>query len=181
MVTSVGSWRLRVVVRAVSLLGLGVLCSSAQAAVGYGITYDSQRSDAAGQAGIWMMNSDGTGQRGFIPGGSEASWSADGTHLIYETGTTHCTTQSGGGLVLANADGTNPQQLAGVCGDARLSPDGTTVAYESAADSLSVLSVAHLRGWRAVELSLHRWNLPRPGCRRQLAQWDQLRHLGRVG
>lgn len=88
------------------------------------------------------MNANGTGQHGFIPGGSEASWSADGTHLIYETGTTHCTTQSlGGGLTLVNADGTNPVSLGGVCGDARLSADGTKVAYESAPDSLSVLSV----------------------------------------
>jgi hypothetical protein len=84
----------------------------------------------------------GTGQHGFIPGRSEASWWADGTRMIYETGTTHCTQESGGGLVMVNADGTHPVQLGGVCGDARLSPDGTMVAYESAPDSLSVLSVA---------------------------------------
>jgi Tol biopolymer transport system component len=103
-----GSWRLRLVLVVLSLLVLGLASASAQAAASVGITYESQRSDSAGQPGIWMMNADGTGQQGFIPGGSEASWSADGTHMIYETGTTHCTQQSGGGLVMVNADGTDP-------------------------------------------------------------------------
>ena len=127
---------------AVVVLVLGLRASVA-AAAGVAIYYDSQASDSAGQPGIWRMNLDGSGQQGFMPGGSEASWSADGTRMIYETGTAHCTQQSGGGLVMVNADGTNPVQLGGVCGDARLSPDGTMVAYESAPDSLSVLSVAN--------------------------------------
>jgi WD40-like Beta Propeller Repeat len=116
-------------------------------AAGLEIYYDSQRSAPAGQPGIWMMNADGSGQQGFVPGGSEASWSQDGTKMIYlaAASSPHCLNNgvTGGAIEMVGPDGQNPIQLGGACGDARISPDGTHVAYESAPDSLSVLSVSN--------------------------------------
>ena len=110
------------------------------------IYYDSQRSDAAGQPGIWSMDVGGQNQKGFVPNGSEASWSSDGTKMIYIAGTQpHCSTfgSSGGTVVLVDSAGTHAQQLTGVCGDARLSPDGTHVAYAAGPDVVADFSVAH--------------------------------------
>ncbi len=139
-------------VRTGAAIGAAVTCllaclPSAANAAGLAIYYDSQRSDAAGQPGIWMMNADGSGQQGFVPGGSEASWSSDGTKMIYLASSIspHCLNNgaTGGAIEMVGPDGQNPTNLGGACGDARISPDGTHVAYESAPDSLSVLSVSN--------------------------------------
>ena len=131
MVKPLGSWRVAVVV--LSLLLFGLLCPAARAAAGLGITYDSQRNDSSGQPGIWMMNSDGSHQAGFVAGGSEPSWSADGAKMVYLANSTapHCLANgsTGGGITIVGPDGRNPQNLNGTCGDARISPDGTHVAF----------------------------------------------------
>jgi hypothetical protein len=110
------------------------------------IYYDTARS-GTGQSEIWRMNLDGSSQQLFITGGSEPSWSSDGTKMLYlATNIPHCLNNgvTGGGMFIVGPNGQNPTSLgAGACGDARISPDGTQVAYESAPDVLSVLKVAN--------------------------------------
>ncbi len=125
---------------------VGVAGASPASAVGLSIYYDSQRGDAAGQPGIWSMDVNGNNQKGFVPGGSEPSWSSDGSKMIYINGRQpHCSTQgsSGGTVVLVDTSGAHPQNLTGVCGDARLSPDGTHVVFASGPDGVAVMALAN--------------------------------------
>ncbi len=128
------------------LLALALVASAVQAsaaaasASGTAIYYDSP-----GQ-GIALMNLDGSQQRQFVAGGSEPSWSADGTKMVYlvASSTPHCQSSgsSGGPIKMVDGNGANPVTLGGACGGARISPDGTHVTYASSPDQVSVLSVA---------------------------------------
>ena len=119
--------------------------SAARALEFNSITYDSQRDDAFGQPGIWMMNEKGGEQHGFVPGGSESSWSEDGSKMLYLVAPEwpHCLASgsTGGAIFVVNAEGGDPQQVGGACGDARISPDGTHVVYDVSPDQLAVTSL----------------------------------------
>ena len=71
--------------------------------------------------GIWVVNTDGTGQQQLTTSGYGPVWSPDGTRIAY----------SNDGIWVVNTDGTGQQQLT-ISGYGPVwSPDGTRIAYSN--------------------------------------------------
>ena len=94
----------------------------------YGITHVDSVSGAGyvdyGEAGIWLVDSDGSNHRMFIEGGTHPSWSPDGGRLVFSLNNQ---------IYIVNTDGTGFHRLtdSGTNFFPSFSPNGQRVAYNS--------------------------------------------------
>ncbi|MFJ3794623.1 TolB family protein [Kitasatospora sp. NPDC090091] len=105
----------------------------------------SYRTSATGQPAnsraLYVVNADGTGLRRLTPwelrAGDRASWSPDGTQIVFTTYPAGGDNTPGGGIYTVHPDGTaigalTPGPSDVVYGAAAYSPDGTAIAFTQA-------------------------------------------------